>query len=82
MKRRNQILDAMLDDKVITEETYKQAVRETITLEEPPDEEKHNYAETYTFYCATRALMEMDGFEFRTVFDSTTAPIIVCGTSL
>ncbi|MBR1636084.1 MAG: PBP1A family penicillin-binding protein [Lachnospiraceae bacterium] len=70
MKRRNQILDAMLDDKVITEETYKQAVRETITLEEPPDEEKHNYAETYTFYCATRALMEMDGFEFRTVFDS------------
>lgn len=70
MKRRNQILDAMLDDKVISNKVYKQAVRETITLEEPPDEEKHNYAETYTFYCATRALMEMDGFEFQTVFNS------------
>ena len=73
MKRRNQILEAMLDDKVIPETVYKQAIRETITLEEPPDEEKHNYAETYTFYCATRALMEMDGFEFQTVFDSDEA---------
>ena len=70
MKRRNQILEAMLDDKVISDKVYKQAIKETITLEEPPDEEKHNYAETYTFYSATRALMEMDGFEFRTVFDS------------
>ena len=70
MTRRNQILEAMHDDKAISDTTYKQAMRETIKLEEPPDKEKHNYAETFTFYCATRALMEMDGFEFKTVFDS------------
>ena len=70
MKRRNQILEAMYDDGVITEGVYKQATRESIKLEDPPDEEKHNYAETFTFYCATRALMEMDGFEFQTVFSS------------
>ena len=70
MKRRNQILEAMLDDKVISDNVYKEAIKESVKLEDPPDEEKHNYAETYTFYCATRALMEMDGFEFQTVFSS------------
>ena len=32
------------------------------------DEIKNNYAETFTYYCATRALMELEGFEFQTVF--------------
>ncbi|MBR1628374.1 MAG: penicillin-binding protein, partial [Lachnospiraceae bacterium] len=70
IERRNQILAAMHDDEAISDTVYKQAVREKIKLTEPPDEEKHDYAETFTFYCATRALMEMDGFEFRTVFDN------------
>ncbi|MBQ9632658.1 MAG: transglycosylase domain-containing protein, partial [Lachnospiraceae bacterium] len=68
--RRNQILEAMHDDGAISDSTYKKAIREKIKLTEPPHEETHNYAETFTYYCATRALMEMDGFELRTVFDS------------
>lgn len=73
MKRRNQILDNMYNDGVISESTYHNAMNETITLERPPDEEHHNYLETFTFYCATRALMEEDGFQFKYVFSSDTA---------
>lgn len=73
MKRRNQILDNMYDDGVISESTYHTAMNETITLERPPDEEHNNYLETFTFYCATRALMEEDGFQFKYVFSSESA---------
>ena len=65
--RRNLILQAMKKDGVISEKTYNTAVAEEITLERP-DKVKNNYVETYVYYCATRALMEMNGFEFQTEF--------------
>lgn len=67
LERRDRILKSMLDDKVISENSYKTAVAETITTVEPTTI-KNNYAETYTYYCATRALMECEGFTFQTVF--------------
>ncbi len=65
--RRDRILKSMLEDQVISESSYQTAVAEQIKTTEP-EEIKNNYAETYTYYCATRALMELEGFKFQTVF--------------
>lgn len=67
--RRNLILQAMKNDGIISEKTYNSAVAEEIDLKRP-DKVKNNYVETYVYYCATRALMELNGFEFQTEFDS------------
>ena len=65
--RRNRILKNMLEDRVISVTNYQMAIDEIIYLEQP-EQVYNNYAETYMFYCATRALMELDGFEFRSDF--------------
>ncbi len=69
LTRRDKILKNMLEDKVITEATYNEAVAENIELS-MSEEIKNNYVETYTYYCATRALMELDGFAFKYEFSS------------
>lgn len=68
-KRRNRILKNMLEDGMIREESYDEAVAEDITLVQTA-QEKHDYLETYLDYCATRALMSLQGFEFKTDFSS------------
>lgn len=70
LTRRNKILKNMLEDKVISEDTYHTAIAEGIALDRPAAI-KNNYAETYTYYCATRALMALNGFEFQTEFNTT-----------
>ncbi len=66
LARRDRILKNMLEDDVITNITYEVAISEEITLNQTVDQ-KRNYVETYAYYCATRALMEVNGF----VFEST-----------
>lgn len=68
--RRNLILKAMYDDGVIGDKTYQGALNEEILLNRTVNT-KNNYVETYVYYCATRALMELDGFEFKTDFTTT-----------
>lgn len=70
MKRRDRILKQMLDDKVITQEEYDVAVQEKIefNITEPV---KRNYIQTFVTYCATKKIMEKNGFEFQYSFDST-----------
>ncbi|MCM1246789.1 MAG: PBP1A family penicillin-binding protein [Roseburia sp.] len=69
LKRRNRILDQMLEDKVITREEYELAINEDIKLNvtEPV---KRNYIQTFVTYCATKKLMELNGFQFRYDLDS------------
>ena len=67
--RRNLILKAMREDGVIGEKTYEDARSETITLARTQNQ-KNDYVETYIYYCATRALMEVNGFEFQNDFTS------------
>lgn len=64
LKRRDRILDQMLEDKVITRLEYDTAVNEKIELNvtEPV---KRNYIQTFVTYCATQKLMELNGFTFR-----------------
>lgn len=70
ISRRNRILKNMYEDGKIDEATYNQALNEEIVLNPAPSEESiwNNYVDTYVYYCATRALMEMQGFEFKEYF--------------
>ncbi len=70
VKRRNRILDNMAADGKITQSACNLAKAEDITLNRT-EAQKNDYVETYSYYCATRALMQLRGFEFQTVFDST-----------
>lgn len=69
LERRDRILQQLLDEGMITEEQYKEAVNEKIELHQDKTK-KRNYVETYTYYCAIRALMEEEGFTFRNQFES------------
>ena len=70
IKRRNRILDNMVEDGSITEAAGALAKAEEVTLDRPA-KTKNNYVETYAYYCAVRALMEMQGFTFQTDFATT-----------
>ena len=67
IERRDFILKLLKDNKAITEEEYDIAKQETIILT-PKEKKKCDYVETYVFYCATKALMEANGFVFRDEF--------------
>lgn len=69
LERRDRILVQLLQDGKITQEQYDSAVKETIELKQETTDKK-NYVETYTYYCAIRALMKQQGFEFCSRFDS------------
>lgn len=66
-KRRDRILLQMYEDGIIDREEYKTACNEEIELVQIKVS-KNNYVETYVYYCAARALMEQQGFEFRNEF--------------
>lgn len=67
--RRNLILRNMYDDGIISLNEYQDSLREDIYLNRQK-KEKHDYQETYTFYCATKALMSIEGFEFKYEFQN------------
>lgn len=69
--RRDRILKQMHDDGKITDDEYNNALNETIILNVAEKKSvKYNYAETYIYHCATKALMEHQGFTFRYYFNS------------
>ena len=69
LKRRNRILNQMRDDGSITKADCKKAKAEEITLN-LSQKTKNDYVETYTYYCAIRALMAEEGFVFRNNFET------------
>ena len=73
LERRDRILTNMYQDGKINQPTYLAALNEEIELELSVNAERskrNNYVDTYVYYCATRALMELDGFKFREYFNS------------
>lgn len=69
MMRRDKVLLQMRDEGAITEKEYQQAKKEEIVLNRNK-KEILDYAESYTYYCAIRALMAKEGFVFRNSFIS------------
>ncbi|MBP3567620.1 MAG: transglycosylase domain-containing protein [Lachnospiraceae bacterium] len=67
LERRDRMLRQMLEDGKITQKEHDDAVAEEIILGKS-SVSRNNYVETYVNYCAVRALMEEDGFTFRTSF--------------
>lgn len=70
--RRDRILKQMYDDGKILWDTYKEATGEMLTLDRPK-RQKYDYVETYTYHCATKALMEQNGFVFQNEFTDAAA---------
>ncbi|HCM13007.1 MAG TPA: glycosyl transferase [Lachnospiraceae bacterium] len=65
--RRDRILKQMLEDQMIGQQEYEQAVREKIQLKQSKLDKK-NYVETYVYHSAIKALMAKQGFEFQYSF--------------
>lgn len=72
IERRDKILRNMLEDQLITQEEYDEAIAEEIVLSPPQDKgtPMNNSVDTYVYNCATRALMENEGFVFQDTFFS------------
>lgn len=69
MLRRDKILEDMYSEGKITQEELNEAKAETIKLK-LKETEKKDYVESYAAYCAVRALMANQGFEFKNKFSS------------
>jgi membrane peptidoglycan carboxypeptidase len=70
--RRNLILQNVWEDGRITDEEYYAAITEEMVLNQPQKKSHlwNNYVDTYVYHCATKAMMENEGFQFRYYFDS------------
>lgn len=63
LARRDSVMEQMVNDGKLSREDYDAAKQEEIVL--CPKEEPYNdYVETFALFCATRALMEENGFPF------------------
>ncbi|MDD5901056.1 MAG: PBP1A family penicillin-binding protein [Lachnospiraceae bacterium] len=63
LARRNSVMEQMVQDGKLDKELYREACKEEIVLC-PQETTHHDYAETFAVFCATRALMEQNGFPF------------------
>ena len=72
MKRRDSVLKQMSENGFISEEEYRAALAESVTLKRDTSR-RNNYEETYSYYCAVRALMKAQGFVFMNAFDDEVA---------
>lgn len=72
LARRDSVMEQMYQDGKLSREDYLSACAEEIVL--CPQEEAHNdYVETFAIFCATRALMEENGFPFCYRFEDDAA---------
>ena len=69
IERRNLILQNMLDDGIINERQYTDAVNEKITRNPYSPSYTRTWAHTYIYECATRALMGVTGKDYDTCHD-------------
>jgi len=70
VKRRDRILEEMLEDEVISQEQYDAAVAEEITVVRKQKKDVNDYVETFVLKCSVEALMKEGGFQFKNTFDS------------
>ena len=68
IKRKDRILEQLLAQNKITQAEYSDAVYTEIVLNPAEAVKSQDYMATYAISCATKALMEQQGFEFRYEF--------------
>ncbi len=70
ISRKERILSQMLDEGVITAAEYSDAKYQEIILDPADILKTQDYMTTYAVSCAAKALMEAQGFQIKTSFDS------------
>ena len=70
IERRDLILQMMYEQNIISIKSFKEAKDEKIKIKHSKTLKKNAYIDTYVTYCATRALMEKEGFQFQYYFDT------------
>lgn len=70
-KRKERILEQMLEAEVISAAEYTDASYEDIVLNPAETIKTQNYLTTYAVRCAVKELMKAQGFEFKYKFDSS-----------
>lgn len=69
LSRRNRMLTSMYEQGCISLSASRDAKEEKIKLKRSKGTRKIDYVETYVNYCAVRALMKTQGFQFQHYFD-------------
>lgn len=71
-KKKNQILNQMLEQEMITEEECKAAKDQEIVVTQTSSSlvSADNYMSSYAIHCATLQLMDLNGFEFDYLFET------------
>ncbi len=72
LQRRDVILEAMYDNKKISEEEYKAARAEKITVDSHSKTYEQSWAKSYAIHCVVEEMMRADGFEFQYDFPQVT----------
>ena len=70
LARRNRILNRMYEEGYITGDQLLLSSGEEPELFVKRENETNDYVQTYIIHCATRSLMEHQGFEFRSTFEN------------
>lgn len=72
LQRRDVILEAMYKNDKISEEEYKTALAEEITVESHSVSYEQSWAKAYAIHCVVEEMMRADGFEFQYDFEQVT----------
>ena len=72
LTRRDVILEAMYDNHKITEEEYRSALAEVISVDSHSLSYEQSWAKSYAIHCVVEEMMAADGFEFQYDFPLVT----------
>ncbi len=69
LDKRNEVLDKMYKEGVLTKKEYNAAIKTKIKVKQlTKDGKNENYVVSYAIHCAANALMEKEDFEYKYVF--------------
>ena len=69
LKKRNDVLQSMLEVGYLTEDAYNSAISQPLSIvQEEGEGSNENYMSSYAIHCAALALMKLDNFQFQYIF--------------
>lgn len=69
LKKRNDVLQSMLEVGYLTEDEYQNAISQPLNIvQEEGEGSNENYMSSYAIHCAALTLMKLDNFQFQYIF--------------
>lgn len=69
LKKRNDVLQSMLEVGYLTEDEYQNAISQPLNIvQEEGEGSNENYMSSYAIHCAALALMKLENFQFQYIF--------------